>query len=89
MPCAFLFRRAGGASSSGGGGDEDGQEPEGSVLTLVDYYNNQYVGTVGIGTPPQYLSVVMDTGSSDLWIPGLGCTACGNHDTFDGAKCVF
>lgn len=64
--------------------EEDSDKSEGSLLTLVDYYNNQYVGTVGIGTPPQYLSVVMDTGSSDLWIPGMGCTACGNHDTFDG-----
>ncbi|CAB1120014.1 unnamed protein product [Ectocarpus sp. CCAP 1310/34] len=56
------------------------------MLTLVDYYNNQYVGIIGIGSPPQYLSVVLDTGSSDLWIPGMGCTACGNHATFDGSK---
>lgn len=66
---------------SGGGGGY-----EGNMLTLVDYYNNQYVGMIGIGSPLQYLSVVLDTGSSDLWIPGMGCTACGNHATFDGSK---
>lgn len=55
-------------------------------MTLADFYNNQYVGSVGIGTPPQYLTVVMDTGSSDLWIPGMGCTACGHHNTFDGSR---
>lgn len=66
---------------SGGGGGYDG-----NMLTLVDYYNNQYVGMIGIGSPLQYLSVVLDTGSSDLWIPGMGCTACGNHATFDGSK---
>ena len=64
-------------------GEED---YEGNMLTLVDYYNNQYVGMIGIGTPPQYLTVVLDTGSSDLWIPGMGCTACGNHATFDPSR---
>ncbi|CAM9163652.1 unnamed protein product, partial [Phaeothamnion confervicola] len=53
---------------------------------LTDYYNNQYVGELSVGTPPQSLTVVLDTGSSDLWIPGRGCTACGNHATFDYTK---
>lgn len=78
----------GGAAHGEGeeGGAGEGEEGyDGNMLTLVDYYNNQYVGMIGIGSPPQYLSVVMDTGSSDLWIPGMGCTACGNHATFDGS----
>eukprot|EP00752_Nemacystus_decipiens_P012260 g10867.t1 len=77
-----------GADSGGptDGDVEGGEGYEGNMLTLVDYYNNQYVGMIGIGSPLQYLSVVLDTGSSDLWIPGMGCTACGNHATFDGSR---
>ena len=51
-------------------------------VALTDYYNNQYVGEIEIGTPGQRLTVVFDTGSSDVWIPGKGCDACGDHATF-------
>ncbi|CAM9376205.1 unnamed protein product, partial [Discosporangium mesarthrocarpum] len=64
----------------------ESEEWAGDMIPLVDYYNNQYVGMLGIGTPPQALSVVLDTGSSDLWVPGQGCTACGNHATFDSSR---
>ncbi len=56
---------------------------ESGSVELTDYYNNQYVGVISLGTPPQDLSVVFDTGSSDLWIPGRGCKDCGDHATFD------
>ncbi|KAH8890670.1 acid protease [Thozetella sp. PMI_491] len=40
-------------------------------------------GTISIGTPPQNFSVIMDTGSSALLLPGANCTTCGTHSKFD------
>ena len=53
-----------------------------NAVILKDYFNNQYIGEIGIGTPTQVMSVVFDTGSSDLWLPGRGCTSCGSHSIF-------
>eukprot|EP00003_Mantamonas_plastica_P018877 TRINITY_DN307_c0_g1_i1.p1 TRINITY_DN307_c0_g1~~TRINITY_DN307_c0_g1_i1.p1 ORF type:complete len:418 (-),score=113.32 TRINITY_DN307_c0_g1_i1:196-1359(-) len=52
---------------------------------LINYQELQYYGEISIGNPAQNFEVVMDTGSSNLWIPSKNCTdpACMDHTRYD------
>ncbi|KAM6458116.1 pepsin B-like [Liasis olivaceus] len=53
--------------------------------SMTSYMSNFYFGEISIGTPPQDFLVVMDTGSSNLWVPSVYCNtaACGDHRKFN------
>jgi len=45
-----------------------------------------YFASVSIGTPAQSFGVVLDTGSSDLWVVDTQCIGCNVGTAFDGTK---
>lgn len=48
-----------------------------------------YYGPMEFGTPQQILTVTIDTGSADLWVPGSGCADCSNKKFDEGASSTF
>ncbi|KAI0692888.1 acid protease [Cytidiella melzeri] len=59
-------------------------------VPLADYFNGtdlQWFGDIQVGTPPQNISVVFDTGSSTLEFASTLCGApCSNQVQFDATK---
>ncbi|EJD48177.1 acid protease [Auricularia subglabra TFB-10046 SS5] len=80
---AWAAKQAARLKSKYGTGSGAARRAEGSSPLVNVNSDSTYYGTLSIGTPPVPFNVILDTGSSDLWVAGTACTRCAGVPLFD------
>ncbi|KAF9945147.1 hypothetical protein BGZ70_004013, partial [Mortierella alpina] len=53
-------------------------------IPLTNGNNGLWYGAINVGTPPKPFTVLFDTGSADLFLPGTDCdSSCDGHTQYD------